>query len=394
MLFNNSNVFRSAIVESAALKRKIRSFGIVPNATYFVENGRVFLFDTLMKAVRPLAKGRSAVELRAVVSRMLPSAWLTPIEAVRDWGVVPVPYTLVEMEGAMFIKHVPFDAVIPQLFTVTHGQEALSQLLVGHVIAGDGDFSFQGQSFLSQQRFDAAQFPAPPKIDVTGLPKVPPLFGNPLAGVHYEPGFDLLTEEAFNIISALEAEWCDINSRLICHVYDHADQLWQLASKVNWNKLHVGTPTDDKLRYFINLRDMYPELASLSNRAIYELFESFQQNCGGIGGEAPDRQNEFLFFLLGKLALGANIEGGSPQDVGYFIGYRMLQGATTDPSLDAEIAAQWESYHAALTGLAWKICDVIRFLRQQPYQKRGRRIVTVLDSHFLPPQNVAHPVAA
>ncbi|MDW5418118.1 hypothetical protein R6242_16245 [Iodobacter sp. CM08] len=53
---------------------------------------------------------------------------------------------------------------------------------------------------------------------------------------------------------------------------------------------------------FIELRPLYPELAMLSDGTLYAWFDLYQMDCCYINGWTAARDDNFLFYLISKVA--------------------------------------------------------------------------------------------
>eukprot|EP01132_Coremiostelium_polycephalum_P020763 gene20763-24669_t len=208
------------------LKEELRKVSGVPNATYLVNDGKVFVFDKLVHLVKERQKEQPHAQLQEMARSLtveelalslIAEATVSAKEAVEAWGVVPVPYqteTLAAMDTATLesratgrlILHRPFNARMPGDFQEEGDvKAAFANLLVGGVLPGSGDFTYRGQPMTLRDPLDLALLPARPEI-----PEGPAAEGwvyTALGNVEFEAGFEPVSEVMFNAVKETEAKW-------------------------------------------------------------------------------------------------------------------------------------------------------------------------------------------
>ena len=117
------------------LKEDLRKIEGVPNVTYLVDNGQVFVFDKLVQLVDEHRKRRSDLPLADMARSLIAEATVSANEAVETWGVVPEPYEMVESPtGGLRIRHRPFNALLPESYlTKAAVQNAFANILLSSV---------------------------------------------------------------------------------------------------------------------------------------------------------------------------------------------------------------------------------------------------------------------
>ena len=74
------------------LKEELRKVSGVPNATYLVNDGKVFVFDKLVHPVKERQKDQPDLPLADLARSLIAEATVSAKDAVEAWGIVPVPY--------------------------------------------------------------------------------------------------------------------------------------------------------------------------------------------------------------------------------------------------------------------------------------------------------------
>ncbi|EXF90986.1 hypothetical protein HK44_029150 (plasmid) [Pseudomonas fluorescens HK44] len=130
---------------------------------------------------------------------------------------------------------------------------------------------------------------------------------------------------------------------------------------------------------FAELRSYYPELSMVSDGSLYSLFDVFQMECRFVNGWSANRDDDFLFYLLGKVADSKN-DHETAKEVGEWVADALLHGATLDAALETGRSA--DGYNQAIGKLAHRIADAMRFLAddKKATDLRGRPITTMGDT--------------
>ena len=365
------------------LKEELRSINGIPNATYIVQDGWVFVFAKLVRKVkehRQLMPGATTAQLaQGMVSTL---ARATPEEAVENWGIVPVPYEVVDpTSGPLWIRHRPFNARLPGSFDGKRSiQQVLARILVGNVQPGAGSFSYRGQSLTLCDPLDLATLPERPGI-AGGLEPARYSYAA-LGGVNFEPGFEPVSEELYKSVKDLEATWVDESARAGQFARTREPEIWARSPDLQLEKLN--DPTFEVPEYFqeefAGLRPLYPELVMLTDGSLYAMYDSYQMYCCYIQGWTAQRDDGFLFYLIGKVA---GFEGEAAKRTGEMVAFSLLQQCRFDTALDFGRACS--AYDSAIGGLAHRIAEAMRFLAEdkRAVDLRGHPISTLGDMYRL-----------
>ncbi|HCE7248053.1 TPA: hypothetical protein NHR53_005963 [Pseudomonas aeruginosa] len=382
------------------LKEELRAVDGVPNAAYLVKDGAVFVFDKLVQLVKERQKEQPhaqiqemarSLTLEELALSLIAEATVSAKEAVEVWGVVPVPYqteTLAAMDTATLearatgriILHRPFNARLPGDYQDEGDvKAAFANLLVGGVLPGSGDFTYRGQPMTLRDPLDLALLPARPAIQEATEPAgwVYTVLGN----VEFEAGFEPVSEVMFNAVKETEAKWRGDIALAAKHAQERAAEVWAQAAGLRLETLN--DPTDEVPEYgeeeFPQLRALYPELSMLTDGSLYSLFDVFQMECRFINGWSANRDDDFLFYLLGKVADSKN-DHETAKEVGEWVADALLHGATLDAAL--ETGRSSDGYNQAIGKLAHRIADAMCFLAddKKATDLRGRPITTMGDT--------------
>ncbi|NJQ98172.1 MAG: hypothetical protein HC784_12325 [Hydrococcus sp. CSU_1_8] len=294
--------------------------------------------------------------------------------------IVPLPYEKVEVDGRRAILHQPFNALLPGRYTNEDDRERdLATLLVGQTLSGEGDIVFAGQAMSLRQSLAPNLLPPCPVLkELQALPSTnsETLFSH-LSKLTYEPGFTPLSKEWFDRIKTLEFEWAAFNTRIKSLIYSNLQLIWSRTEEIDWaqwNETVTGEEAREDLR---QLRYYYPELNALPDGALYSLFDTYQMDCKFINGWTAYREDEFFFFLLGQLSVPRNTYGQHIVPVGEFVGYELLRGQLS--SVAVEAGKVWFAYNEAIYNLAYRVSQIVEFLRSPSDVKRGRPIFIFED---------------
>lgn len=199
----------------------------VPKTPCAVEGDRVFVFRKLMSLV-----GRSmrpGVDLGDLSRSLVPSARVSPLEAVRQWGVTPKPFVGGMHPGGLYaIRHKAFDAWLPGRYRrELDMHRALADLLMGKVLQGEGDFVHKVQAMSLCEPLDVSRLaPRPPALSV----EPPAERGHArLRHATFLPGFAPLSEALFQKVQALDSTWASWWSHASGLAVSHAPTLWAMV---------------------------------------------------------------------------------------------------------------------------------------------------------------------
>ncbi|MGG2621707.1 hypothetical protein [Pseudomonas aeruginosa] len=382
------------------LKEELRAVDGVPNAAYLVKDGAVFVFDKLVQLVKERQKEQPHAQLQEMARSLtveelalslIAEATVSAQEAVEAWGVVPVPYqteTLATMDAAALearatgriILHRPFNARLPGDYQDEGDVKvAFANLLVGGVLPGSGDFTYRGQPMTLRDPLDLALLPARPEIHEG--PAAEGWIYTALGSVEFVEGFEPVSEVLFNSVKEAEAGWSADSVRALKRVQGRAAEVW--AQAVDLRLETLNDQRDEVPEYgeeeFPKLRALYPELAMLSDGSLYSLFDAYQMECLYINGWTANRDDDFLFYLLGKAADRSN-DHDAAKEVGEWVADALLHGKALDDAL--EFGRSADRYNQAIGKLAHRIADAMRFLAEdkKATDLRGHPITTMGDT--------------
>lgn len=378
-----------------SLKEDLRKIDGVPNATYLVKDGQVFVFDKLVKLVDEHQKRQPNLALADLARDLIAEATVSAKEAVDKWGVVPEPYEVAEHpESGLIIRHRPFNARLPGVFQSTDGaKNVLASLLLGDIQSGDGDFTYRGQPMTLCDRLDTSLLPPKPFIQRVEEPEM--LGYAILRTIAFEPGFTPVSVALFDDVKERESTWTNDCTRAIRYAKKHASDIWTRAKTLQLETL--DEPTDEVPEHgqqeFAELRPLYPELSMLSDGSLYAWFDSYQSECCYINGWTANRDDDFIFYLIGKVA-GHQHEQDFAKEVGQWTAYALLRGDSLGEALAFGQAASL--YDSAISNLARRIAVAVRFLveAKKTTERHGRAITTTSDMFRLGRKCNVTPVVA
>jgi len=362
------------------IKEDLRRIDGVPNATYLVKDRQVFVFDKLAQLVEEHRKLRPGLPLADLARDLIAEAIVSAKEAVETWGVVPEPYEIAEHPASgLMIRHRPFNARLPGTFQSKDGAlDAFASLLLGGIQSGNGDFAYRGQPMTLCDPLDTALLPPRPVIQHVEEPES--LGYTAIGNVAYESGFEPVSEALLDDTKEREAAWKNDSTRAARYAQEHVADIWARAATLQLEIL--DDPTDEVPEYghedFAELRPLYPELSMLSDGALYAWFDVYQMECCYINGWTASRDDDFLFYLLGKVA-GRQHERDTAKEVGQWVAYALLRGDALGDALAFGRAASL--YDCAISRLARSIADAMRFVAEdkKATDLRGHSITTLMD---------------
>lgn len=363
-----------------SLKEELRKIEGVPNATYVVKDGRVFVFEKLVQLVNKHREAQPDLPLADLARGLIEEATVSAKDAVETWGIVPEPYELVEHStSGLMIRHRPLNARLPGTFqSEVDVKRAFANLLLGGIQSGNGDFAYRDQPMTLRDPLDAALLPPRPAIQCVNEPEN--LGYTALGSVTYEPGFEPVSEALFDDVKEREAAWKNDSTRAARFTQANAAIIWAAASTLRLESLN--DPTDEVPEYaqedFAELRPLYPELSMLSDGSLYAWFDVYQSECCYINGWTANRDDDFLFYLLGNVA-GRQHEQETAKEVGQWAAYALLRGDALDDALAFGQAAAL--YDIAISRLARRIADAMRFVAEdkKATELHGGGVTTVMD---------------
>lgn len=378
IVMDESWVLFDGIAGNDELREKLRAHPGVPNATYLAKDGQVFVFAKLVKLIS--AASKPDVSLGVLVKELYPQALMSPEEAVKEWSIVPWPYTLIPSgEGRFAIEHSYFRAVLPGTYASTdEALEVYAHLLRGEVIQGDGDFVYRGQPFKLREPVSPNVLPVRPVVEVAPPEKDCYLYA-PLRHIAYEAGF-AISETEFHTIKRAETQWAADRASARGFVSSHFDTFWANATRFPWQFLSVkfidpkAVDLDDASSIF----ELYPELTFLPEGAVCAWHEAYRADFANYRGDVC-REDDFLHFMLGQLACAQD----TIEDVvecGEWAIFALLRGETFEDAF--AFARQAARYHSVLTSLANRYARAIQFVASDKSKDplQGPPVVTFMDT--------------
>jgi len=363
---------------SDTLRRELREVPGVPNATYLVRDGKVFVFEKLLKFVELNERSaRINGQLQHdVVLSLMSDSWVSALEAVTSWSIIPVPYQVTTEQ----IIHAPFKAAIPAGQDGQTSAQTLAQLLVGAIVEGPGDFLYKGQPMSLIERLDLTDLPPRPGLESPFNRDPEVRIFRRLASQKYIEGFEPITPELFDQVVGAELAWTHDSAQAKAVAYAHAPELWARSTSIPFGILNDAADEipDHDLENGQELTGLYPELEMLSPGTLYDLFSTFQNDCYYMRSWTADRDDGFLFFLLGRLA-APRADAYEARGIGETLGFMLLRG---DDWEDAkERTTEWKNYDTALYSLTNRVANALSFLEKSnaATDLRGGEITTMTD---------------
>jgi len=359
----------------------------VPKAQYIARNGRVFVYDKLVELVRknPALAGRPPVLNADGVRALIQDAWLAPQEAATLWRICPWPYQIQCVGGDQRrwqIQHAFLNArvAMPDC-SKAYASATAARMLAGESVGSPahepGYFEFRGQHLILCDPIDPASLPPRPRYS---LDETPVEAGEPVVSkVEWSDGFAPLPREKFDRVRTLEMRWLKDNTRARRRAQARTAEIWRAADGLPFATLNGfdGPVSPEDARLLDGLRDHYPELAVLGDKALCEHYWTYQINTvWDDDGIVARREDGFLFHLLGALVNRVDpyaLDGGLGEVIGAFL----LDGWTFDEAriqLDA-----WLHYDRALSQLAWNVLLAMRFLTDD-HNQDGQRAPLLLNA--------------
>ena len=364
--------------DDSTLRETLRDMPGVPGVRYQVDGDRVFVFDRLVSLVSAHGLGSDGKPDPAQVANLLPSAWMSGLEAVQA-GVVPEPYELVPGCKLFRVRHKGFNAWLPGGHYSKHGaDQVLADLLLGQVIAGEGEFEYRGQPMTLIEPYDISKlsFNLPLRVERDGVE--PGHWAMPKFMVGLAP----LDEATYAAIADAYAGWHADRAAMKRLALANADALW--ARMAEWKVADLNDQDSVVSDYLaddaIALRGHYPELGMLNDGSLCDLYGEFAEDCLMQRSWTPYRHEDFLFYLLGIGALSKTSDGEAIREAGYVVAAGLLHGRPLEDA--ARIAALASSHANVACSMALRARKAIQFLEAEANRdwRVGPRIVTMNDA--------------
>lgn len=352
------------------LRKMLRAIDGIPSVQYLVKNGQVFVFEKLVS----LMSCETSPEPQKAMA-LLEQSYVTPMQAVTDWKIVPYPFEVIGNGNYWVLHHTKFDAVIPKKFdTLTQLHEAMADILLGRSITPDASELMEPNLFYFEKQVyksivSLADLPADPLADWDDMTADSIEM---LAVEQYLPGHPLLTEIVFTGIKEVTGKWQGKLDWMHCAA-EHDDQAISSISFLPLDRLSADyatswEPEEDDKHVIVALRGHYPELANVSDVALYFLYDEFQMACNQVSGAEPTRDIDFLFYAAGT-ALGVDDEGIAIRDAGKISVY--LLSENTPAEVLAQKIQEYVARDKSLRQLALWRWNVSKFLEGFAQTEKG-----------------------
>lgn len=330
---------------------ELRSVTGVPGEKYRVEGERVYLFDKLLALVEkvelPFDGSSRKAALEQAALRLLPDAYVSGEEAVKQWNIKPKGYTIEQAEGGFVVWNEIIHSYIPVTVAhVTEAQNLLALVLLGKIIPTDYDaealnfsarpltaeagtestreglcgraFSFFGQTFCFNKNGKN-----PFRLDEILLLNYFPYSSeeSDSRDVHpeWKDGFPLITKPEFTHLSHLAGEWdaCSLKMEELITPEQAAEFLTSLDLTQPFAPVGWETEADDE-PLLTSIRLHYPEADSMAGADLFYAYTSFMSlvnSCRTLNVEDVYRNDQFLLYLVGQLSLSQLATPGESYDL-------------------------------------------------------------------------------
>ncbi|HGO5392999.1 TPA: hypothetical protein ACK2W2_001629 [Klebsiella michiganensis] len=378
-----------------ALRENLRAIDGVPGVSYQVQGEKVFVFQKLLQLVKQNNHDLS------LAAELVPQAMVSALEAVEDWSVFPEPYqrSIDDNGQSLTIYHRYFKAYIPRKYQSRDECNIdAASLLLGHHIDGEGNFSYRGQQMVLTKPFT-----------LDGLPERPEwLYKNHdgryayshLWNTNFVSGFAPLSESLFTDIKSVEMEWKKDTAATFSLVseQDNTAALWARAGELGLDAI-VGISEycqEADPVHHADFQALYPELSMLPPAVIQEAYDDYLECMW----ELPDRDEEFLFYLIGRTAstsdyitqrldkvmqaeLSKLVMGRcdfNAVNTGKLIAYSLLMGNSVADAYRAGLEAI--DFDDAISTLAYEVSLVMQYLDRDAAAKgiEGNPVSTLTEN--------------
>lgn len=348
------------------LERAVLNLPGVPNARYLVRGEQVFVFKRLLEQVQEQAIDPATTP--EAVMALVATAWVDPVIAVRDYGIVPVGYAIERIEGGFCLQHDALEARVPALFSSRcEAQLALTDILAGRSIASEGDFQYEGQ-WLQFNAPLTLDLPAKPSLAVDACRKECPSHFSP-AG--FEPGLSAFDQAFYSAVVTLTRDWEAKHHALLNLPDPDLPDIWaMLATRMLptpdfTTDLEAPANVEENVEA-LKLMSMYPELAHLSKQQVYDHFYGFMSDRLHHLDVEAGRDEDFALYLLGTQVHPMQNEEKSVAR-GAYAWFALKHAYSWEQA--CELAMACEAYGEALWALRGRVSSAMHML----YNKRTRQ---------------------
>ncbi|WMD24054.1 hypothetical protein RAS12_30955 (plasmid) [Achromobacter seleniivolatilans] len=347
----------------SALTEWLCGLKMVPSVRYFVHSGRVFVFKKLLGLAADFRGLTDSLPPADKVAEWVHECMLSPLEAVRDWGVVPEPFFVSRNRE---IVHRELNASVPGSFVDQDAMNtALATLLSGDVAPGTGEFMFRGQTLNLVD-----------PVRATDLPPFPAVLRHDHAGAQdsndtraqtttaFVAGFSPVTAQSYAELQRESARWTSARQIAFRVAQDNVGSLWASeAPQMRWDAKGFDAQDWHDPNAAAALRGFFPELTAMSDVELYYAFDAFREAVYTSRGWEPDQDPAFMWFMLAKAHGCALARDQSEDDIdlGKWAVYARTVGAATSdiPTLCAEAVR----YGKALSSMVCRVDAAMAFVR-------------------------------
>lgn len=328
----------SCYQDNDSLKEILRDAKGVPNATYLVMNGGVFVFKKLVVLAEKHFVDNPDIPLLDVLDELVKESVVSEREALVKWDVIPLPYEALMIDGKIRIHHAVFNAFLPTIYE--NKEEAIlafEGILKGEIQPGKGDFSYQGQEMVLCEPLSIHDLPPRPVVSKISE-QDDHYYYQALANTVFHPGFGPISEAEFNEAYLLEKDWRLAVRSIDISMQDKESELSRLFDRLPVRRLEDPTyviPDDEES----NLVAIYPELSALSEASIHKIYEDYKD--GMMHHYADEcRDVDFLYYVISRIA-DINEKEESLIDMGRSVAISRFSGN----SLEKSVKFAYAVYH-------------------------------------------------
>lgn len=354
----------------------------IPTETHVHRDGRIFVLKALVEYISATPEAIVDGKFdKSVLSRLVDQAWMKP-EEVGRWWVMPLPYYPHHMlNGKYSIWIRALAARIPVEFdTLQEAYAAGGMLFAGPILdnADQADFVHQGQPLKMVYDYNIESLPQMP--DLTGIFDVEKPRTIFLKATGFALGYGHVDHELYSRWCTLAAD-VDHCAREVGNMASSiGDEAFQLISGTDLSSLNLSDQLPASFGAQVTaLRQLYPELTSLNDSALFWLYDHYLDPDSSIQqGWQAERTPKFIAYLVCKLA-PAPEQVEVSADEGFLILLGMKAGRSVAES--AECIRQWFLASYAVTQRFHALCTAMDFLSsdQPRIQDKAEPLATTSD---------------
>lgn len=285
-----------------------------------IKNGLIFApkkLELLLQERRELDEASDAPSML----QLMQSCWVSPLEAVQDWGVMPQGVEISESvfgEGFILIQ-TDFKCLYPGVYaTREEAQQAAAKLLMGRIIEGSGDFVYRGQAYTQMKALDSATLSWPTSIPRVNTPEKEGAQCS-LERIGFKSGFALLNEQDFEHLALLQKDWETTRTAIRKHILQNERNLkgaFDMLAQRDGNTHSASKPS--------SLTVLYPELTAWPALRVHRFVHEY---CEHVSSTHPKKVRDFdlLAYVAGNLIAATHLNSLT---VGYAFLYAWLNAGS------------------------------------------------------------------